>query len=115
MDSHPTAHELLVAVKAHEPRISLATVYNTLESLSTTGLCRRIPDSTGSGPSRYDADVGPHVHVLISDGRVMDVPHDLSLKILADLSPDTLVELERRLGVKVTEVDLKLIANPIDA
>ena len=114
MDSHPTAHELLTAVKASEPRVSLATVYNTLESLSETGLCRKIPDSTGSGPSRYDADVGPHVHVLVSDGRVMDVPDDLSLRILADLSPDTLGELENRLSIKVTEIDLKIIANAVD-
>jgi len=115
MSSHPTAHELFAAVKANEPKISLATVYNTLESLSTSGLCRRIPDATGSGPSRYDADVGPHVHVLVSDGRVMDVPHDLSIRILADLCPETLSELETRLGIKVTEVDLKLIANANEA
>ncbi len=111
MDSHPTAHELLTAVKLKEPKISLATVYNTLESLSSARLCRKIPDTSGSGPSRYDADVGPHVHVVVSDGRVLDVPHDLSDRILAELSSDTLGELEIRLGIKVTEVDLKLIAN----
>jgi Fur family transcriptional regulator, ferric uptake regulator len=113
MDTHPTAHELLAAVKINESKISLATVYNTLESLSTSRLCRKIPNTSGSGPSRYDADVGPHVHVLVSDGRVMDVPHDLSLRILADLSPDTLGELENRLSIKVTEIDLKIIADAV--
>lgn len=108
-DSHPTAHELHVAVRAFEPTISLATIYNTLEALSEHGMCRRFPGISGSAPCRYDADVGPHVHVVAQDGRVFDVPPDLSRRILEQVSAETLRELEARLGIEVTEVDVKLV------
>lgn len=108
-DSHPTAHELHVAVLGFEPSISLATIYNTLEALSERGLCRRFPGASGTSPCRYDADVGPHVHVVTQDGRVMDVPADLSRRILEQVSPETLRDLESRLGIEVTEVDVKLV------
>ena len=107
-DSHPTAQELLVAVHLVEPKVSLATVYNTLEALVDCGLCRCFPGASGSSPCRYDADVGPHVHVIAADGRVMDVPSDLSSRILAELSLDTIRELEHRLGITVNELDLRL-------
>jgi Fe2+ or Zn2+ uptake regulation protein len=112
-DTHPTAHELLGAVRGLEPRISLATVYNTLDALTSHGLCRRFPGSSGAGPCRYDADVGPHVHVVGEDGRVMDVPSDLSRRLLAEISAGTLAELEARLGIRVTEVDVKLVGRTV--
>jgi len=108
-DSHPTAHELHVAVRAFEPGISLATIYNTLEALSEHGMCRRFPGVSGSASCRYDADVGPHVHVVAQDGRVIDVPPDLSRRILEQVSAETLRELETRLDIEVTEVDVKLV------
>ncbi len=58
---HPTAEELFRLVRPHIARLSLATVYNTLEALCREGLARRLP--TGNGCCRYDADTSDHLHV----------------------------------------------------
>jgi Fe2+ or Zn2+ uptake regulation protein len=105
---HPTAEELYRAVRDREPGLSLATVYNTLEALVECGLSRRI--SNGHGPAHYDADMQPHVHVSMGDGRVCDVPEDLSRRLLAGLKPELLAELECRMGVKIAAVNMQLMA-----
>lgn len=105
--AHPTAEELYGMVRLHEPGLSLATVYNTLEALVRTGLCHRIP--CPSGATRYDADMREHVHVTTADGRVLDVPEDLGNALVATLSPDLRHELERRLGVPMSRVALHLV------
>jgi Fur family peroxide stress response transcriptional regulator len=107
-DRHPTAEEIFSSVGTVEPGLSLATVYNTLEVLSSSGLCRRLPCSAGTGACRYDADVSPHVHVMIESGAILDVPDDLSASLLANMDPGVLAELESRLGVRITSVDLRL-------
>jgi Fur family peroxide stress response transcriptional regulator len=84
--THPTAEELLTAVRAADPGVSQATVYNTLETLTGCGLARRLPSRTAGGPCRYDADVRPHVHLTLPDGRVIDAPVGVSEAILAALN-----------------------------
>lgn len=105
---HPTAEELFADVRRDEPGISLATVYNTLDTLTQAGLARRLPAHANGGPCRYDADVSNHAHVVLDDGRVVDVPHDLSDRLLAALSPEVLAQLEAAAGVRVTGVRLTL-------
>lgn len=109
---HPTADELFARVRGSEPGLSLATVYNTLEALTSAGLCRRLPSLAGSGPCRYDAVTADHAHVATPDGKVHDVPHDLSAVMLRGVSPEALAELERRLGVRVTGYTLCVAAAP---
>jgi len=46
-DSHPTAEELFRLVKPRTERLSLATIYNTLEALEDVGLVRRMPTTDG--------------------------------------------------------------------
>ncbi len=106
--AHPTAEELYRTVHETDPALSLATVYNTLEALVSCGLGKRLAGD--SGPSRYDADMSPHVHVALTDGRLVDVPLDLSTKLLAGLSQELLQEIEGRMGVKVGGVSVSLIA-----
>jgi Fur family peroxide stress response transcriptional regulator len=105
---HPTAEELYRAVHEVEPGLSLATVYNTLEALVECGLGKRI--SNGAGPCHYDADMQPHVHISLGDGRVRDVPLDLSRRLLAGVCPEALKELEDRMGIKVAGVNLQVVA-----
>lgn len=83
--AHPTAEELLTAVRAADPGVSQATVYNTLETLTGCGLARRLPSRAAGGPCRYDADVRPHVHLTLPDGRVVDAPSGVSEAIMAAL------------------------------
>jgi len=106
--THPTAEDLYGMVQTMEPGLSLATVYNTLEVFTSTGLCRKLPGKGGNGACRFDADVSPHVHVALEDGRVVDVPADLSSALLEAVPSERLRELESRLGVRITRVNLDL-------
>jgi len=73
VDTHPTADEVYAMVRRRLPRVSLATVYRNLESMSEGGHVQRI--ETGSGPRRYDGNVARHHHVRCERcGAVADVP-----------------------------------------
>ena len=110
--SHPTADELFQTVQAIEPGLSLATVYNTLEAFTQVGLVRRVPCPMGSGACRFDADTTDHVHVATVDGRVSDVPMDVSRQLLAAIPRDVVAELERRMNVRIDGLSVQLLASP---
>jgi Fur family peroxide stress response transcriptional regulator len=57
---HPTADEVLSAVRQKFPSISRATVYNTLDALTKAGMVFRL--NVDPTVARYDADLGPHAH-----------------------------------------------------
>lgn len=107
--THPTADELLHFVRDEDPRVSLATIYNTLDALTDRGLCRRLAGASASSACRYDADTRHHVHLVAENGQIMDVPPELGTELIAHLPAQTVAEIESRLGVKVTRVDLRLI------
>ena len=109
--SHPTADELFQSVRAIESGLSLATVYNTLEALIEAGLVRRIPCVIGSGACRFDADTSHHVHIATGDGRVHDVPEDLSRRLLSGIPQEVVSDLERRLGVRIDGLNVQLLAS----
>ena len=115
--SHPTAEELHEFVNSTrwasvvKGPISRATVYNTLDLLVRRGLARRFSfpsDDVGVQPARYDADTSEHVHLITDDGRIRDVPDDLSHRILSSLPAEVVEELERRMGVQVDGMRIEL-------
>lgn len=57
---HPTAEEVFARVKSQNPAISLATVYNCLETLVARGLVRSV--NFERGPTRYCPNLHPHAH-----------------------------------------------------
>lgn len=57
---HPTADEVFARVKSELPTISLATVYNCLETLVTCNLVRQV--NFERGPTRYCPNLQPHAH-----------------------------------------------------
>jgi len=57
---HPTADEVFARVKAAMPTISLATVYNCLETLTQCNLVRAV--NFERGPTRYCPNLQPHAH-----------------------------------------------------
>jgi Fur family peroxide stress response transcriptional regulator len=61
-ESHPTAQELYERLRAEQPTMSFATVYNTLDALSAAGLCASLSLSPGSG--RFDPNMLPHHHLV---------------------------------------------------
>lgn len=118
---HPTAEELHRIVNERPPvseagccedegdggdgadgRVSLATVYNTLDALCRVGLARRLVCACGG--ARYDADLREHLHVTTSDGRVFDVPDDLGRELLRRIPGETLEAVGDRLGVRIRRV-----------
>jgi len=57
---HPTADEVFARVKSEMPTISLATVYNCLETLTQCNLVRAV--NFERGPTRYCPNLAPHGH-----------------------------------------------------
>ncbi len=57
---HPTAYDVFARVKDRSPHISLATVYNCLEHLTTNGLIKQV--QVERSQSRYCANLHEHVH-----------------------------------------------------
>ncbi|MFM9995086.1 MAG: Fur family transcriptional regulator [Phycisphaerales bacterium] len=113
-NAHPTAEELFNLVQPSAAAdqgeaLSLATVYNTLDAFVSGGLARRLP--CPNGPARYDADMNDHVHLNLGDGRLVDLPHDLSDRLLGQVQAPILHEIERRLGVRVTGVSVQVAAD----
>jgi Fur family peroxide stress response transcriptional regulator len=79
---HPTAEEVFARAKADMPTISLATVYNCLETLVQCHLIRQVNHERG--PTRYCPNLRPHAHFYDEQsGSTIDV--DLPPEILAQL------------------------------
>ena len=69
---HPDVECIYQAVKPRVPKISLFTVYRTLNVFESVGLARRV--ATWKGHARYDANVEAHAHFLCETcGRICNV------------------------------------------
>src|SRR5690606_7739661 len=83
-DTHPTAEEVLLAVRHELPTISLATVYKSLETLVGCGLAVKLTYTDAS--SRYDGRTDPHHHArCLGCGKVTDLPGKLPQREIDDL------------------------------
>ncbi len=72
VDHHPTAEEVYLAVKERLPRVSLATVYKSLELLVASGLASKF--TYGNASARYDRRTDVHSHArCLTCGRVDDL------------------------------------------
>ena len=70
---HPTAVEVFMRVKTRMPSISLATVYNCLETLTDCGLVKHVHHHRE--PSRYCPNLEEHAHLFCETcGSVTDLP-----------------------------------------
>lgn len=67
---HLTADELYVRVKKSMPRISLATVYRNLETLSEAGIITKLEIS--GRQKRFDYDIEEHDHIYCLQCRRVD-------------------------------------------
>lgn len=61
--SHPTAQALHIRLQKDFPSLSLATIYNTLQTLASAGLIQELGEA-GDNTAHYDADPSPHVNVI---------------------------------------------------
>ncbi|MFT4550613.1 MAG: Fe2+ or Zn2+ uptake regulation protein [Verrucomicrobiales bacterium] len=91
--SHPTASEVFMFAKEHMPTISLATVYNCLETLTHAGLVKQV--NFDREPSRYCPNLAEHGHFHCTDcGEVADIEfkHGCKARELTKLPKGTIVE-----------------------
>lgn len=71
--NHPTAVEVFMRVKSKVPNISLATVYNCLDTLTDCGLVKTVAHERE--PSRFCPNLEEHAHFFCqSCGAVTDLP-----------------------------------------
>ncbi|MCD7819589.1 MAG: transcriptional repressor [Lachnospiraceae bacterium] len=94
--NHPTAEDIYQQVREKGKKMSMATVYNNLNSLVSEGLIRRV--MTDGKSEHYDKTMR-HDHLIC------DVCGKISDLMLDDLT----VLLERQSGVRLKAYDLKLI------
>ena len=67
---HPTVAEVYETVRRQFPTIGLATVYNTLRSLTERGYLRELPFGDAT---RFDVNVEPHTNLVCTRcGRIED-------------------------------------------
>lgn len=79
---HPTADEIFARVKTQLSTISLATVYNCLDTLVSCGLVRQV--NFDRAPTRYCPNLHEHAHFHDeTTGRVHDI--DVPADVLARL------------------------------
>src|SRR3954454_3613842 len=62
MNTHVTAEQVLQAVSARLPGVSLPTVYATLDLLEELGSLRRV--TVQGGAVLYDPELGQHHHAV---------------------------------------------------
>ena len=84
---HPTAEDILLRVRKNLPTISLATVYNCLETLVECGLVRQV--NFDRSPSRFCPNLTPHAHFKCKEsGNIFDINIDAnSIKNLEAILP----------------------------
>lgn len=69
---HPTAEEILGVVNRRDPRVSRATVYNSLHALVESGLVREV--KLGGDATRFEAHIERHHHFVCDRcGRIEDI------------------------------------------
>jgi Fur family transcriptional regulator, peroxide stress response regulator len=67
---HPGAYKIFEEVKKVQPRLSLATVYNTLQVLTMNGLIKML---TFREDNRYEANLSFHINLICTScGRIQD-------------------------------------------
>ena len=76
---HPTASEVFIRSKVRMPGISLATVYNCLETLTQAGIVRQV--NVDRDASRFCPNLEPHAHFFCSECHQV---FDINLKRAGD-------------------------------
>ncbi|ADW20773.1 MULTISPECIES: transcriptional repressor [Thermus] len=98
--NHPDAAWIYQEVRKVVPKVSLGTIYRTLEALVEEGYL--IPITKAGEATRYDANLHPHLHLVCQGcGAIVDLEVDL---------PDLLTPVQEaypQLEVREVEVTYK--------
>jgi Fur family peroxide stress response transcriptional regulator len=75
-DEHPTAAMIYDELRPDFPSLSLATVYNTLDTLVNLGAIN-VLGHAGDDHVHYDADMEPHINLAcVACHRISDIPSE---------------------------------------
>jgi Fur family peroxide stress response transcriptional regulator len=97
---HPTATEVFLRAKKRIPGISLATVYNCLETLVDCGLAKQV--NVDRDATRYCANLKDHGHFVCERcGKVHDIP------VTKGSQPGNTWHLPKNFSVTQTEVTVR--------
>lgn len=97
-DRHVSAEQLHAEAQRVGVRVSLATIYNTLNQFTEAGLLREVV--VEAGRSYFDTNIGDHHHFFFEDsGDLQDIPGEqVQVTALPSAPPGTAV---RRVDVIV--------------
>jgi Fe2+ or Zn2+ uptake regulation protein len=97
---HPTATEVFLRAKRRMPGISLATVYNCLETLVECGLAKQV--NVEREATRYCPNLSEHGHFVCENcGAVSDIP------VAREGGIARLLKVPARFAVKHSEITLR--------
>lgn len=86
-DRHVTAEQLHLEARRSGVSVSLATIYNTLNQFTGSGLLREVVVEPGR--SYFDTNVDDHHHYYVEDeGRLADIPGDAFVFERMPAAPD---------------------------
>jgi Fur family iron response transcriptional regulator len=90
-DRHVTADDVAVMARKNGVRVSLATVYNTLNQFVSAGLMKRITLDTER--TYFDTNVSDHHHLFFEENGVLhDIPGDsIRVEGLPEIPPGSRV------------------------
>lgn len=98
---HPSPELLFRALQADLPRLSLATVYKTLDSFESAGLVSQL--SLADEDKRYDANLEPHHHLICTECHCIIDFQDASLSSL-HISPPGHGFLPAEIKIEITGI-----------
>ncbi len=85
--SHPSAEDIYRAVSKRYQSLSVATVYNTVNTLAKTGALREL--TIDPERKRYDPDTSGHHHLICAlCGMIVDVPEGIAVDLPVDSARD---------------------------
>ena len=110
MDIHPAAEEVYTLIHPHNPSISLATVYNTLDSFVDAALISKV--YSDGGKSKYDFNTTHHHHIYVTNTDEIIDYHDAELlNLIQDyLNKKQITNLsiqEFQLHIKAEKINLR--------
>ncbi len=107
--SHPSPENIYEMIRPGNPTISLATVYNTLESFARAGLANKV--ASISGNMRYDANMGAHGHIYCHNtDEIIDYYDDDLNALIIDFFK------KKKIGnLKIKNITLNINGDKLDA
>lgn len=105
-DDHPSVDDIHERVRRSDPRISMATVYRTLNLLEGAGIIER-RQFDGLRTQYELAGDAPHDHLIdLESGKVIEFQDDAFDALKA--------EIAARFGYRFSEARVEIYAKPID-